>query len=105
MFFTFSWVSSLPSIFPLPNSSRTYVYLLLEEKIDYKEEGEEKDYSKLSLEEALKQIEYAWSYGEWFGMNELGYKNGLYSLIPSPTMANSIQQLVAYPFTSPMRHI
>ncbi len=50
--------------------------ILLEEKIDYKEEGEEKDYSKLSLEEALKQIEYAWSYGEWFGMNELGYKNG-----------------------------
>ena len=24
----------------------------------------------------MKQIEYAWSYGEWFGMNELGYKNG-----------------------------
>lgn len=40
----------------------------------YKEE--EGTYPDLSIEELLELLEYAWSYGEWFGINELGYKNG-----------------------------
>lgn len=42
----------------------------------YEKERGLRDFSKLSLKEALDLIEYTWSYGEWFGMNELGYKYG-----------------------------
>lgn len=48
----------------------------MEEELTYGEREKGRDYSKLSLEEALELIQYAWSYGEWFGMNELGYKSG-----------------------------
>ena len=48
----------------------------LEEEMRYEELEKGRDYSKLSLEEAMELIGYAWSYGEWFGMNELGYQDG-----------------------------
>jgi len=46
------------------------------ESLSYGEGGNSRDYSNLGLKEALDLIEYAWSYGEWFGMNEIGYKYG-----------------------------